>query len=244
MSERERRLAEAWAAAQLVRLAAHAGMRRPGSPFHTDARFLAWLDADLQGRAHAAEGWPAERVERVAEELRARVAAARLRVRAGEGAVREQEPAVRGTVAQTLDDADRARCAPRLRQAIAAGAGRELWDDECESWVKLPPGIPTGRYVALTVAGESMLPLFHPGDVVLVKLGQQVARDTVVVARVPDGGYVVKRVGQVTRGRLELQSLNPAFAPVTVTREPGVVVGTVVMRWCEHGRSGGPGAVS
>ena len=243
MSERARRLEEAWVAAQLVRLAAHAGRRRAASPFHTDARFLAWLDADLQGRAHAGEGWPAERVEGVAEALRARVAAVRLRVRSGEEAMREQAPPVRGTVAQTLDDADAARCAPRLRQAIAAGAGRELWDDDCESWVKLPPGLPTGRFVALTVAGESMQPLFHPGDVVLVKLGEAVTRDTVVVARVPDGGYVVKRVGQVTRGRLELHSLNAAFPPVTVMREPGVVVGTVVMRWCEHapavcGRSG------
>jgi SOS-response transcriptional repressor LexA len=62
-----------------------------------------------------------------------------------------------------------------------------------------------------------------------------VAPDTVVVARVPDHGYVVKRVGRVTRSRLELTSLNTAFAPVTVPREPGTVVGTVVMRWCGHG---------
>jgi phage repressor protein C with HTH and peptisase S24 domain len=80
-----------------------------------------------------------------------------------------------------------------------------------------------------------MLPLFHPGDVVLVKLGPVVARDTVIVARLPDDGYVVKRVGRVTRSKVELLSLNPQFAPVTVAREVGAVVGTVVMRWCDHG---------
>ena len=233
MSDRDARLREEWIAGQLVHLAAGAGMRRSTSPLYTDERFVAWLDGDLAERAHPAEGWSEAEIAAAVARLRARVAAARLGVREGAGRVREEPPAVRGTVGQTLDDADAARSAPRLQQAIAAGAGRELWDDECESWVKLPPGLPTGRYVALTVAGESMVPLFHPGDVVLVKLGPAVARDTVVVARVPDQGYVIKRVGRVTRGRLELSSLNAAFPPITVPREPGTVVGTVVMRWRE-----------
>jgi SOS-response transcriptional repressor LexA len=55
-----------------------------------------------------------------------------------------------------------------------------------------------------------------------------------VLARVPDAGYVVKRVGRVTRVELELQSLNDAFPPIVVPRDAHTVVGTVVLRWCPH----------
>lgn len=80
-----------------------------------------------------------------------------------------------------------------------------------------------------------MAPLLHTGDTVLVRLGKEVVRDTIILAQVPDAGYVVKRVGSVTRSRLELLSLDPAYPPIVVMREPGTVVGTVVLRWCPHG---------
>jgi phage repressor protein C with HTH and peptisase S24 domain len=79
-----------------------------------------------------------------------------------------------------------------------------------------------------------MDPLLHTGDSVLVQVGATVARDTVVLARVPDTGYVVKRVGRVTRSELELQSLNDAFPTIVVPRDERTVVGTVVLRWCPH----------
>ena len=79
-------------------------------------------------------------------------------------------------------------------------------------------------------------PLLHTGDSVLVQVGNAVARDTVVLARVPDAGYVVKRVARVTRAELELQSLNDAFPPIVVPRDERTVVGTVVLRWCPHAR--------
>jgi SOS-response transcriptional repressor LexA len=71
---------------------------------------------------------------------------------------------------------------------------------------------------------------------VLVQVGTAVARDTVVLARVPDAGYVVKKVARVTRGELELQSLNDAFPTIVVPRDEHTVVGTVVLRWCPHSR--------
>ena len=67
-----------------------------------------------------------------------------------------------------------------------------------------------------------------------VQVGSAVARDTVVLARVPDAGYVVKKVGKVTRAQLELQSLNEAFPPIVVPRDDRTIVGTVVLRWCPH----------
>jgi hypothetical protein len=34
---------------------------------------------------------------------------------------------------------------------------------------------------------------------------------------------------------LELLSLNPEFAPVRIPRDEQSILGTVVLRWCEHG---------
>ena len=53
--------------------------------------------------------------------------------------------------------------------------------------------------------------------------------------RTPDAGYVVKKVGKVTRWQLELESLNDAFPTITVPRDERTIVGTVVLRWCPHG---------
>jgi phage repressor protein C with HTH and peptisase S24 domain len=138
-------------------------------------------------------------------------------------------------IADVLDAARAVRAAPRLDLGAAAGVGRDLWDEPCEQWVKVPDDAPAGSYVSLRVVGESMDPLLHTGDSVLVQGGRTVARDTVVLARVPDAGYVVKKVGKVTRAQLELQSLNDAFPPIVVPRDERTIVGTVVLRWCPHG---------
>jgi phage repressor protein C with HTH and peptisase S24 domain len=80
-----------------------------------------------------------------------------------------------------------------------------------------------------------MLPLLHSDDVVLVRIGPEVARDAIVVARRADDGYVVKRVGRVGAASIELLSLNPEFEPTLIERGEGTVAGTVVLRWCGHG---------
>ena len=114
---------------------------------------------------------------------------------------------------------------------IAAGAGRELWEVECDSTVDVPDDLPRGAYVVLQVAGDSMEPLLRSGDMVLVRLGGSATRGTVVVARDPDHGYVVKEVGRVTASGIELLSLNPRYAPLSVPHGDGTVLGTVVLRW-------------
>lgn len=190
-----------------------------------DARFVEWQAAELRDRGRRSEADP-DIVAR-ARRLAARALGFRHAVRCI-----DRTPAAVGvpTVASDL------AAAPRFDLGIAAGAGRALWDEPCDSWVSIPDELPRGRYVALTVKGDSMLPLLHSGDVVLVKLGPDVVRDTVVVARRPDDGYVVKRVGRITPAELELVSLNPDFpAPIVVDRAEGTVTGTVVLRWCGHG---------
>lgn len=222
----------------LVRLAARAEARRVAAPAFGDERFLAWLARDLRARERAADAWPDDKVAALADHILARAAARTLSVLEGGARPPTRMAPVSGAISQVLSSAVAVRCAPVLDPAVAAGTGRDLWEEECESWVELPPGVPPGHYVALGVSGDSMSPLLHSGDTILVRLGPVVLRDTVVVARLPEDGYVVKRAGKVTSARVELQSLNPAYPPITLVRREGAIVGTVVLRWCAHGRRG------
>ena len=134
---------------------------------------------------------------------------------------------------RSLEPLRRAVLVPEL--AIAAGAGAELWAVECTTTVDVPPDLPRARYLALEVIGASMEPLIHSGDLVLVRVDDTAVPGTVVVARDPDHGYVVKEVGRLTAHGIELRSLNPAFPPLLVPHGAGVVLGTVVLRWARRG---------
>ena len=75
------------------------------------------------------------------------------------------------------------------------------------------------------------------GDTLLVRLAERneaPESGRIVVARRPDDGYVVKRLGKVERRTLELLSLNPAFPPIRFARRPGTILGTVILRWRMH----------
>jgi hypothetical protein len=146
------------------------------------------------------------------------------------------DPAPR-PVAEVLAQPGRHACVPALDFGVAAGVGRDVWDVPCASWVELPDGVSPGRYVALGVDGRSMEPLLHDGDTILVQLDAADAlpvRDTVVVARHPDDGYVVKRVHTVGRRSIRLESVNPAYGGIDIPRRPGLVLGRVVAAWCAH----------
>ncbi|MFL5579170.1 MAG: helix-turn-helix transcriptional regulator [Gemmatimonadaceae bacterium] len=221
------RMLRDWEADRLARLAARAGMRRASSPYYRDARFAEWLAADVRGLGGAEPLGPAE-IALMAAGVRARVLARQLGVRLERGTPTFM-PAPSLAGADAAEVAALAACAPRLELAAAAGAGRELWDEPCERWVRVPAGLPPGRHVAITVAGDSMTPLLEEGDVVLVRLGAPLRGDSVVLARRPDEGYVIKRVGRTRGARVELVSLNPAYEPVAAPR--ALVAGVVVARW-------------
>jgi SOS-response transcriptional repressor LexA len=74
----------------------------------------------------------------------------------------------------------------------------------------------------------------HTGDTVLVRRGGEVKRDTVIVARHPDDGYVCKRVSRVRRASIELASLAPGRPAIAIPRDARLVVGTVMLVWCTH----------
>jgi len=176
------------------------------------------------------------------DRILAGMAGERVRVRSVERAFRTRRAVYAGRIGPALlTEAERGHHAIMVPElAIAAGAGAELWELECDTLVELPPDVPRGQYLALRVAGDSMEPLLHSGDVLLVRLGAAPAVGTVVVARVPDHGYVVKEVRGISPEFLELHSLNPAYGPLRISRvdAEGAVLGTVLMRWCSHGSAG------
>lgn len=212
----------------LVRLAVHAGERRLDAADETSTDFHEWLACDARAGQRSGERRATEaRAERFARRMQALVLARRLGVAAATSSPLVHDARDGGVVHERL--------VPWPELGVAAGVGRELWDEPCERWIELPQTLAAGRkYVALTVSGSSMEPALHAGDVVLVSVGTSVRRDSMVVARRPEEGYVVKAVGKLSRRAIELRSLNPEFEAFSIPRDDALIVGTVVMRWCSH----------
>jgi len=205
--------------------------RDPAGPVWSDERYLEWLREELRDRGAREHRMSDEDFARQGEAIMAQAQAKRLKLVLRERALpqREAPPEYMGASIQDGLAAPRGAGVPFVSMGIAAGDGRELWDEPVEQWVSLPDDMPDARYLALRVVGDSMAPLMHSGDRVLVRLGADVERETVIVARHPDDGYVCKRVANVGSDRLELASLAPDRAPITIPRRQELIVGTVVM---------------
>lgn len=80
-----------------------------------------------------------------------------------------------------------------------AGTG---WDE-----VEMPAIDRSGVY-ALEVSGDSMLPLYRDGDVVIVSTSEPVRRGDRVVVRTGEGEVMAKVLKRETAKTVELQSLN------------------------------------
>ena len=223
-----------WEMDQLTALVGRPAAADLGTPAWRESRFADWMARVARESAEPEDRWDASRIAECAHDARMRALLERLGVRRVRGVPEERPAEAIAPALHAVDEAAARGCGAYLDLAAAAGAGRELWDSECESWVEIPSDVPRGRYVALRVAGESMAPLMHGGDVVLVRLGTRVISDSVVVARRPDDGYVVKRVGKIRRRTIELLSLHPDFPPISVPRDEQLIVGTVLLRWCAH----------
>ncbi|WP_062212347.1 helix-turn-helix transcriptional regulator [Aureimonas sp. AU12] len=72
------------------------------------------------------------------------------------------------------------------------------------------PGYDETLY-ALEVSGQSMLPLYRDGDIVVVSPGAAVRRGDRVVVRTRDGEVMVKILQRQTAKTIELASVNPDF---------------------------------
>jgi hypothetical protein len=210
-------------------------LRSGDSSVYKDPRFSSWVAEEARAVVESGlevDPWTTEETENLAKRIRAAVLADHSGVRQVAGgpvsvAAPEREQSS-GVVAVAQSG-----CAPWVQLATAAGIGREIWDEECDSWVTVPDDLPRGKYVALNVRGDSMLPLLHDGDTVLVAMGCPYRNGSIVLART-DEGYVVKKLERVTTRGVYLQSLNPQHGPVVIKDIPKPIVGSVVLRWCPH----------
>lgn len=211
----------------LAELVGGAVLADPDGALWRDERFLDWLAASCRAGDRAARRMTDRQALAKGEALLARAQARRLGVVTSRG-----RPPVRA--AGRVREHARERLAPLVELGVAAGVGRELWDEPVESWVVLPDAVGDGDFVALMVKGTSMTPLMHDGDTILVRRGAELKPESVIVARHPDDGYVCKRVERVGRSKIELASLEPGRPPIVIPRDASLILGTVLLVWCPH----------
>jgi phage repressor protein C with HTH and peptisase S24 domain len=124
---------------------------------------------------------------------------------------------------------------PRLPLGAAAGAGalgagEEAFDTFRFSKVWLrEQGLANARLSAIRVQGDSMEPLLHDGDEILVDRAQRTVRDGIHVVRLGDA-LMVKRLAPASPGRAMLLSQNYAYPPIEVSLEELEIVGRVVWK--------------
>ena len=88
-----------------------------------------------------------------------------------------------------------------------AGAG---WD-EIEF-----PAVSDPHAYALEISGDSMVPAYRDGDIVIVSPGAPVRRGDRVVAKTVGGEVLAKELKRQTAKTVELKSLNPAHPDRTI----------------------------
>lgn len=80
------------------------------------------------------------------------------------------------------------------------------------------PSLSDDQAYALEVSGDSMLPLYRDGDVVIASPNEPIRRNDRVVVRTSDGEVMAKILKRETSKIVELQSLNPEHPMRTLDR--------------------------
>lgn len=78
------------------------------------------------------------------------------------------------------------------------------------------PALSDDSAYALKVSGDSMLPLYRDGDIIIVSRTASIHRGDRVVVRTADGEVMAKTLSRKSEIELELGSLNPAHAVRTI----------------------------
>lgn len=121
-----------------------------------------------------------------------------------------------GAYRQLPSPGELARSVPLLGFAQAGSGGYfdsggfpvgQGWDE-----IELPKAGTGGTY-ALEVTGESMLPLYRDGDIIIVSPAEQLRRGDRVVVRTLEGEIMAKILTRQTAKQVELHSLNPEHPP-------------------------------
>ena len=95
-----------------------------------------------------------------------------------------------------------------VRGGLPQAAIQEILDEE-----EISPTLAcTGDFYALRVTGDSMEPVFSPGDIAIVRMGNSIESGDIGIVLVGDEDSVIKQV-QLHRVGISLISFNTAYAP-------------------------------
>jgi phage repressor protein C with HTH and peptisase S24 domain len=78
------------------------------------------------------------------------------------------------------------------------------------------PAVADPNAFGLVISGDSMRPVFRPGDVILVSPAAPIARGDRVVLKTRKGEVMAKEIGRQSATRIDLISFNPDFPPQTL----------------------------
>jgi phage repressor protein C with HTH and peptisase S24 domain len=97
-----------------------------------------------------------------------------------------------------------------LAQAGAGGFFDDAGFPAGAGWEEVAfPAVADENAYALEISGDSMLPLYRDGDVIVVSPASSVRRGDRVVVKTKDGEVLAKELKRRTARTLELKSLNP-----------------------------------
>lgn len=116
----------------------------------------------------------------------------------------------------------------RSLQPVSAGTGAYLGPEEFETIFVENNDLTRRASFGVTVRGDSMEPLYHDGDVLVVEGADDIAIGEIGVFTLDGDGYVKKR------GEGVLISLNPDYAPIPLTEDSwcnGRVIGVLDPAW-------------
>ena len=126
-----------------------------------------------------------------------------------------------GDFARLARDAAGADSVPLLGMAQAGGDG--FFDDAGypagQGWERVDLPAPRDTLFSLRISGDSMLPLYREGDVVIVDRAlTRVRKGDRVVARTTGGEVMAKEITRLTAAKVEFSSINPAHPPRLMNR--------------------------
>jgi phage repressor protein C with HTH and peptisase S24 domain len=124
-------------------------------------------------------------------------------------------------VSLIFDTTGAARSVPLIGFAEAGTGG--YFDDGGfpvgRGWDEIPfPAVKDDHAYALEIFGDSMLPAYRDGDVIVVSPAEPVRRGDRVVVKTKSGEVMVKELKRETAKQMELKSFNPDHPERTLAR--------------------------
>ena len=116
-----------------------------------------------------------------------------------------------------------------LAEAGASGYFDDAGFPVGKGWDEIAfPGVTDERAYALEISGDSMLPTYRDGDVIIVSPAAPVRRGDRVVVKTGSGEIMVKELKRQTAKQIELKSLSADHPERTLTLEDVVWLARVV----------------